>query len=447
MDRNDYVWLIVIIILMGVGVWVVTNEDFPIRQGLDLQGGLQVLLEADIPEDQDVTADQMNTVRQIIDRRVNALGVGEPLVQTEGERRVLVELAGINDTDEALSLIQETALLEFVDTGATPIPEGTCVRTSNNNGEPSRCEFQAGDPVTTTVTSFAPTYEVVLTGGELASVQPEYDPASNTSFISFLLTEEGGTLFEEHTRNNQGSFLTIVLDKVVISSPRISAVISREGTITGDFTRDEAQQFATQLRYGSLPVPLRVESTRLVGATLGEISIQASILAGSLGLGIVLLFMLVYYRLPGFLADIALIGYALLNLAVFQLFSVTLTLPAITGFLLSTGMAVDANILVFERMKEELRKGNSLKDAIRLGFDRAWSSIRDSNLATFVICTILLAFGNAFGASSVQGFAITLMIGVAISVFTAVFVTRTLIRIVMGNLADWLKGKKALLGV
>jgi protein-export membrane protein SecD len=233
----------------------------------------------------------------------------------------------------------------------------------------------------------------------------------------------------------------------VISSPRIEAEINGQGSITGQFTLEEARKLALQLRFGSLPVPLRIESTRQVGATLGELSIESSIRAGVIGLAVVLLFMLVYYRLPGLLADLALLGYALLNLAVFMWLPITLTLPAITGFLISSGMAVDANILVFERMKEELRRGSSLTEAINAGFDRAWTSIRDSNIATLVISLILLIFGRSFGASTVQGFAYTLAIGVLISMFTAVFVTRTFVRIVMGRSARWLSKKKWLLGV
>ena len=266
--------------------------------------------------------------------------------------------------------------------------------------------------------------------------------------VSFTLQPDASDLFAEYTRQNVNNFLTIVLDKRVISSPQISSVIDGgQGTITGQFTLEEAEQLATQLRFGSLPIPLRVDSTRQVGATLGELSIEASIRAGTIGVVVVLLFMLVYYRLPGFLADIALIIYALLNFAIFQWWGITLTLPAITGFLLSTGMAVDANILVFERLKEEIRRGTQLEDAIQLGFDRAWSSIRDSNIATFIVCFILWSFGRNFGASTVQGFAITLAIGVALSMFTAVIVTRTFVRIVMGNAIEAIRKRQWLLGM
>ena len=444
MTRRDFVWLGIIIIVVAAAVWVIMNPEYTIHRGLDLQGGLQVLLGADVPDDQEVTAEQMDTARQIIDQRVNALGVAEPIVQTEGDRRILVELPGIDNPDEAISLIQETALLEFVDTGSTPLPAGMCVRTSLNTG-PSRCEFAPGEPATAEVANPAPTFETVLTGADLRQANSEATQFGEF-LVSFALQPEAGDVFEQFTRENQGNFLTIVLDKQVISSPRISAVIQDAGTITGDFTLEEAQRLALQLRFGSLPVPLAIESTRQIGATLGEQSVQASIRAGTIGVIVVLLFMLIYYRLPGFFADIALIIFAILNIAVFMFVPITLTLPAITGFLLSTGMAVDANILAFERMKEEVRRGASLQDAILTGYDRAWTSIRDSNIATLVICFILWIFARNFGASTVQGFAYTLAIGVIISMFTAVIVTRTLVRIFMGRSADWLEGKKLLLG-
>lgn len=444
MRRSDLFWLFVIFLVVVGAVWVVTNPNFPVRLGLDLRGGLQVLLEADVPPDQEITAAQMDTARQVVDRRVNAIGVTEPLVQVEGDRRILIELPGIENPEDAISLLQETALLEFVDTGDTSLPEGTCIRTSLSD-EPSRCEFLPGQPITATIANPAPTFPTVMTGAGLrdASVGTnEY----GQFFVDFVLTDDASSVFAEHTRNNQGKFLTIVLDKQVVSSPVINSVIEGSGQISGNFTLDEAQKLALQLKYGSLPIPLRIESTRQIGATLGEQSIAASIRAGIIGVITVLLFMLIYYRLPGVLADIALIIYVLLSFAVFRGLSVTMTLPAITGFLLSTGMAVDANVLVFERIKEEVRRGAHLSDAIDTGFSRAWSSIRDSNVATLVICFILWTFGRNFGASSVSGFAITLAIGVAISMFTAVLVTRTLVHLVLGGSSKWLEEQPWLLG-
>ncbi len=446
MNSRDYFWLIVIIIILTVAGWVVQSPDYPIVRGLDLQGGLQVLLEADVPVEQAVTSEQMDTARQIIDQRVNALGVAEPLVVIEGERRILVELPGIDNPDEAIALIQETALLEFIDTGTSSLPEGLCVRTTGQNG-PSRCELGSDGGETAVSPPPAPTFDVVMTGAALRSAHAEASQLGE-QYVTFALQPDAADLFTEYTGTHIGQFLTIILDKQVISSPRINSEISGgSGTITGQFSLEEARKLALQLRFGSLPIPLRIESTRQVGATLGELSIEASIRAGVIGFAVVLLFMLIYYRLPGLLADLALIGYALLNLAVFMLIPITLTLPAITGFLISAGMAVDANILVFERMKEELRKGSSLREAILTGFDRAWTSIRDSNIATLVISFILWIFARNFGASTVQGFAYTLAIGVMISMFTAVFVTRTFVRIVMGRAADKLQKTKWLLGV
>lgn len=442
MEGKDYVWLVVILAIASWAIWIVQNPGFPIRQGLDLQGGLQVLLKADLPEDREIEPAQLDTSRQIIEQRVNALGVTEPLVQTEGDRRILVELPGIDNPEEAVALIQETALLEFVDTGTIPLTEGACIRTSLNEG-PSRCEFgQDGNLVSTS----APTYETVMTGAAIQSAQSASSEFGQ-HFVEFTLRGEERDLFANYTREHQGQFLTIVLDKQVISSPRISAVIEGQGTITGDFTLEEAQKLALQLRFGSLPIPLVIDSTRQIGATLGELSVAASIRAGTIGVAVVLLFMLIYYRLPGLLADLALVLYAVVNVAVFMALPVTLTLPAITGFLLSTGMAVDANILVFERMKEELRAGSSLREAILTGFNRAWTSIRDSNIATLVICLVLWTFGRSFGASAVQGFALTLAIGVMISMFTAVIVTRTFVRLVMGQFAHRLSHSSWLLGV
>lgn len=436
-ERRDWWWLLLIVAIVAGAIWIARHPDYPVRQGLDLQGGLQVLLAADVPADETITADDMTAARQIISQRVNALGVAEPLVQVEGERRILVELPGIENPDEAIELIQETALLEFVDTGDQPLPVGLCVRTSLNDGAPSPCETEE--------TGEAPTFATVLTGAALNNADVQLDELSRI-YVTFEMTAEGGDVLGSHTAANIGRFLTIVLDKQVISSPRIEAAISDSGVIQGEFTLEEARTLALQLRFGRLPIPLRVESTRQIGATLGEMSIQASVQAGAIGVLIVLLFMLIYYRLPGLLADLALLIYALVNFAVFKWLAVTLTLPAITGFLLSTGMAVDANILVFERMKEELRAGSSLRHAIRIGFSRAWTSIRDSNIATLVICFILWTFGRNFGASAVQGFAITLAIGVMISMFTAVIVTRTFVGLVMGRAAGWLRERRWLLG-
>jgi len=234
----------------------------------------------------------------------------------------------------------------------------------------------------------------------------------------------------------------------VLSAPRInSAIPEGRGEITGRFTREEAESLAVQMRYGALPVPLEVVNRRTIGATLGADSVQRSVTAGLIGLITVLLFMTIYYRLPGSLASLALLIYAGLNLALYKLIPVTLTLPGIAGFLLSTGMAVDANILIFERMKEELRWGRSLRAAVEAGFKRAWTSILDSNLSTLITCTILVLFGRTFGAQAVLGFALTLGMGVLVSMFTAVTVTRTFMRAVFDRAeSEVLREKRWLLG-
>jgi preprotein translocase subunit SecD len=306
--------------------------------------------------------------------------------------------------------------------------------------------------------------------------------------IGFELNPDWSDFFSEYTGSHINQFLTIVLDKEVISSPRIeSRIPDGRGTITGDFEREDAESLAIQLRYGALPIPLRIESNQKIGPSLGQESVQQSIKAGIVGLSAVLLFMLIYYRLPGFLADLSLIIYGLLNFSVFKLGStfmlilalilfviylierrdnwllwmsvglaflalilnfqaVTLTLPGIAGFLLSTGMAVDANVLIFERMKEELRAGRTIRSAVNAGFDRAWTSIWDSQASTLIICAILYVFGSNFGASIVKGFAITLAIGTVINLFTAITVTRTFMNVVLAAGEERIAGKRWLLG-
>lgn len=523
------------------------DTDFAIKQGLDLQGGLQVLLEADLPPGEDPEPGSVDVATTIIGNRVNALGVVEPLVQTQGERRIIVELPGIQDPDAAIAILKETGLLEFVDAGDLFLPAGTVVQTTYpllesegastqfvvpeptaivppdeaitptlpftnlleieppspvvTDSEPATSVPTTGIPVETEAETPAepqqgPTitdqvFATVLTGAHLRAASAQRNEQTGQFMIAFELSEEGGRIFEDFTGRNIDKFLSIVLDKEVISSPVIrSRIPDGQGVIEGDFTLEEARNLVVQLRYGALPVPLRVETTRAVGPTLGQDSVQRSIQAGVVGITIVLLFMLIYYRLPGLLADLALLLYGLLNLAVYKVgwpilliislvliisylvdrkdvwplalggvlllatfglatagfTGVTLTLPAVTGFILSTGMAVDANILVFERMKEELRAGRSLSSAIEAGFSRAWTSIRDSNISTLITCAILFFFGSTFGAGAVRGFAITLALGVVINMFTAITVTRTFMRLVFDLWGAKLQDKGFLLG-
>ncbi len=397
-------------------------RSLELKQGLDLQGGLQVLLQADLPSGQAVDTAAMEAAKVVVDNRVNGLGVAEPLVQRQGEDRIIVELPGIQNPDQAISTLKGTGLLEFIEAGNTPPLEGTVVETTfgaGSTGQTGELNPETGQP-----------YKTIMTGADLKSAQVGSDPTTGLPVILFELTDSGREIFREYTRNNIGRVVAITMDKTVLSAPVIRAVIDGSGEISGSFTRDQARSLAVQMQYGALPVPLAVLDVRTVGATLGADSVQRSVTAGVIGLIVVLLFMLIYYRLPGLLADVALIIFVLLNLMLFKLIPITLTLPGIAGFLLATGTAVDANVLIFERMKEELRNGKPLKNAVEAGFDRAWTSILDSNLSTLITCVILYYFGGTFGASSVRGFAFTLFLGILTSMFTAVFVTRTFMRFV-----------------
>lgn len=264
-----------------------------------------------------------------------------------------------------------------------------------------------------------------MTGDQLSSVIVSTDSLGQYA-IDFQLKPDGTQIFGEYTTNNIGKYLAIVLDKKVISAPVINGAITEgQGQISGGFTRDSANNLAIQLRYGSLPVALTIAQTRDISPTLGQDSLQKSLIAGIVGFIIISLFMIIYYRLPGIVAVFAIITFGLFTLAVYKILPVTLTLPGIAGFLLSTGGALDANILIFERMKEELRSGRKVGQAFDLGWKRAWPSIRDSNAATLITSAILFWFGSAFGASAVRGFALTLALGVAISLFGALVVTKT----------------------
>jgi len=469
--RKSTTWQLVAIILIALAAlfvdlniehpdWVTNllfwqpaaQRDLALQLGLDLQGGLQVLLAADAPEGQELDAASMETARRVVENRVNSLGLTEPVVQAQGERRIIVELPGIENPEQAVQTIKGTALLEFVDAGAVPLPPGTVITTSLGGPQATLPETEETTTIPLSPTAELEaasyvTYETILTGADLKNAgldrteQGEY-------IIPFELNPEGTQIFADYTAARVGQFLCIVLDKAVISCPSVSEPIpSGQASISGKFTYETARQLAIQLRYGALPVPLRVETFNRIGATLGAESVDRSVRAGVIGLTIVLLFMLIYYRLPGGLADLALIIYVLLNFALYKLVPITLTLPGIAGFILSSGMAVDANILIFERMKEELRRGRGLTTAIEIGFSRAWPSIRDGQLSTLIICAILFFFGTNFGASIVKGFAITLAIGTLVNIFTAVFATRTFVRQVAASAGRWLAERKWLLGV
>jgi len=455
-QRNIYVLAIIIFIAL-VALWVDMpdnpgihvdfagiriDRDIRVHEGLDLQGGLQVILQAKESPDIPVTRDTMAAAQGVIENRVNALGVTEPLIQSQGSNRIIVELPGIRNPEEAIATLGRTGLLEFIDAGDTWLPEGTIVRTTLDQPVTPTASLPAPTPTVTgtaTITSTQETtptvkvYTTIMTGRHLKSAEVGFDQLGKPN-IRFTLKDDGPKIFADFTSKNVGRYLAIALDKRVISSPVIkSPITDGSGVIEGNFTIDSARNLVVVLKYGALPVPLEVVENRAVGPTLGQDSVQKSIVAGQVGLLLVVLFMLIYYRLPGLLADVALGIYAAVVFALFKLIPVTLTLPGIAGFILSIGMAVDANILIFERMKEEIRAGKTLGAAIEAGFARAWTSIRDSNVSTLITCAILFWFGMNFGASIIKGFALTLAIGVLVSMFTAIVVTRTFLRLIVNT--------------
>jgi preprotein translocase subunit SecD len=370
-------------------------------------------------------------------------------MQIAGQCRIVAEFPGVSNPEEVVAALQQTALLEFVDMGANPLPDGTSVLTDHD--QPAAGTQPTLTPTTTASTSTpvanattqpgstavapAKIYHTVMTGAALNTVTVQAGTLAGSYQISFTLKSDGAKVFSDYTTSHVGQYLAIVLDKKVLSAPVIkNAITDGQGVIEGGYTADTANALAVQLRYGSLPVPVKVVESQTVGPTLGEESVRKSLLAGSIGLAVVVLFMALYYRLPGIVADAALITYSIITLMLYKIIPITLTLPGIAGFILSIGMAVDANILIFERLKEELRSGRTLQQAIDLGWSRAWPSIRDSNTSTLITCFILYVFGNSFGASMVKGFSINLGLGVLISLFTAIIVSRTYLHLVLDNL-------------
>ena len=416
--------------------------------GLDLVGGLRVLLQADIPETEYEEADLVETANNV-ERRVNALGLSEATIQVQGNNRILVELPGVTDRQQAIDTIQQTALLEFVDFGGLGAQvgnyDGQHILTDEQLRLQTLTEEQLASRLRHPVTGEP--FHTVITGAALAAASAQLDQQLGTSWhIAFEIDPEYQQTFADFTGSRIQQPMAIVLDGEVLSAPTIQAQLSDGGVITGQFTQEDAQTLALQLRSGALPIPLSVESAVEVGATLGRESVELSIKAGIIGVIVVLAFMLVYYRVPGIAADLALVVFILLNMALFRLLPVTLTLPAITGFLISIGTAVDGNILIFERIKEELRAGKDLISALDTGFDRAWTSIRDSNLSTIIICGILFLFGQTPGASVVSGFAVTLALGLIVNLFTAIIVTRTFLYLIVGLTKNALETRRWLLG-
>lgn len=459
MKISPWVTLAFILILTLFAGWVALpgdtldmgsfKTDHPIQEGLDLQGGVQVLLEARPPDGQSVDKDTMQGTRDTIERRVGGLGVSEPLVQTRGNNQIIVELPGVTDPEKAVEVVRQTALLEIIDTNGQYLAPGTKVRTSlnpNDTGEPGSPTAADGSPVASPVASTeaspvaastdnpaadGPVYTTIVSGADLKDAYRATGPLGQV-VVGFELKGGAANDFYDFTSTHIGQPMSIVIDKTVISSPQINGAISDRGQIEGIAPRD-VDNLVVQLKAGALSVPLEVVQSRVVGPSLGQDSIDKSLTAAIIGLGTVAIFMVIYYRLPGFLSVLALGIYTLLVLAIFKLLPVTLTLAGIAGFVLSVGMAVDANILIFSRLKEELRLGRSAPQSVELGFAHAWPSIRDSNITSMITAAILYWFGQYTGATIITGFALTLFIGVAVSMFTAYTVTRTFLRLVLSS--------------
>lgn len=471
METNRTRNLVIIVLLLAAVIYILVpnnpgihllgiDRDLKTKLGLDLQGGLRVLLDADVPADTPVDPQALNDAKQILENRANALGVSEVTFQTAGNRRLVGEFPGLTDTSQVIDVLKQTGQLAFVPVGKDRIAEGQKIKVDltnpvppdQANGKPESGTAPAGNAAPTAAPTPAtsgsttgdatsaksdanlPVYRPLMTGDALKSVGVSRTKLSEP-YISFTLKDDATKTFGDYTSKHVGEYMAIVLDNTVISDPVInSAITGGSGIIQGNFTEDSANALAIQLRYGSLPIPFKVAESRAVGATLGQDSIQRSEVAGAIGLLLVVIFMAIYYRLPGVVADVALVIYTATTFALFKLIPVTLTLPGIAGFVLSIGVAVDANILIFSRLKEELRAGKLLRPAIDLAWSRAWPSIRDSNISTLITCFILFWFGSAFGASLVKGFALTLALGVLVSLFTAIFVTRTFLHLVLDNL-------------
>lgn len=395
---------------------IVAQSKYAFKLGLDLKSGLHLLYRADTSTLQTgEVKGAMETLREVIERRVNLFGVSEPIVQVErggvlggGEERLIVELPGVTDLQEAIALIGETPLLEF----KLMRPEMETLTEEELNTKTLGEVFVATE----------------LTGRFLEKSQLVFDQNTGEPTVLLNFNKEGDELFAKLTRDNVGRVLAIFLDGAPISTPVIRQEITGgKAQISGGFTPQEAKELVRNLNYGALPVPIELVSTQTIGASLGDETTAAGVRAGLWSFAIIALFLMLWYRLPGFIAVLALAVYVVLNLALFKLIPVTLTAAGIAGFILSLGMAVDANILIFERMKEELRKGRVLSDAIQEGFHRAWTSIRDSNISSIITAIILYYFAST---PVIKGFALVFFIGVVASMLTAITASRTLLKAV-----------------
>ena len=390
MRKNVFAKLMaIVIVIIAVFAYHILPLAHSIKQGLDLQGGTHVVLEAiDTPE-APVNDDAVNRVVKIIERRVNELGLTEPIIQREGSRRIIVELPGVKDPEKAIEMLGKTAMLEFKD--------------------------EAG------VTA--------LNGTDLKDAHAQIDQA-NKNLVALEFTEEGAQKFADLTTKNIGKKIAVLLDKKVLTNPTVNEPITGgKAVITGSQTIEEAQNLAILMRSGSLPVKVDIVETRTVGPTLGQDSKDKSEFAFMVGIGAIIIFMLAFYRLSGLIANVSLALYVLMLLFSLKLLDATLTLPGIAGIILSMGMAVDANVLIFERLKEEFRNGKTLRNAMDSGFSRAFATILDSNVTTIIAAVVLFFLGSG----PIKGFAITLGLGIVLSMFTAITVTQYLLKLLIGS--------------
>jgi len=409
MKNARFVAIILIIMGLAVGYYSYKDTHKPYKLGLDLNGGTHLVYQADVSKLQSKDVDaSMQSLRDTIENRINVFGVAEPLVQTEratidGQKveKLVVELPGVTDIDKAVALIGATPVLDFRVATTTTIINGTS---------------------TNAVISFVRTG---LDGRFLSRAMVEFDRTTRQPLVQLQFNDEGKKMFAKITEENIGNNVGIFLDNRPISEPRVNeAIRDGQAVISGSFTPQEAQELVRNLNYGALPVPITLIGSQTIGASLGAGAIDKSMNAGIIGFAIIALFLIVWYRLPGLVAVFALVLYVAMNLALFKLIPVTLTSTGLAGFILSIGMAVDANILIFERMKEELKKGMNLHDAIHEGFNRAWTSIRDGNLSSIITAVILFAFATT---ALIKGFALVFLIGVLVSMFTALTASRTLL--------------------
>ena len=384
-----WIRLLLVIAILAGAVCIIMRE--PVKLGLDLKGGVYAVLEAAPEKEGDIIDNEtMNSLIEVLDRRINGIGVAESVVQKAGNNRVIIELPGISDSTEAINMIGKTALLEF--------------KIMDENG------------------NLGPT---LLTGGALKKAQVGYGNLGEPQ-INFEMKPEGAIEFARITRENVGKQLAIVLDGKVQTAPVIRTEIpGGTGSISGNYTVEEAKRTATLLNSGALPIKAEIVETRTVGASLGDESIAASMVAGKVAMVLIGIFMIIFYRFPGIVADIALVCFGLITFALLQFIGATLTLPGIAGLILSAGMAVDANVIIFERIKEELGFGNTIRGAINAGFSKGFVAIFDSNLTTLIITGILFIFGTG----PVKGFAVTLTIGTVASMFTAIVMTKVLLMV------------------